>query len=48
MPEKHGLEVTICVGLGGIKAIFAIKVVKFVSCNGRQALLVDDAQIKSG
>jgi phosphotransferase system IIA component len=28
MPEKHGLEVTIWVGLGGIKAILAIKVVK--------------------
>jgi hypothetical protein len=28
MPEKHGLEVTIWVGLGGTKAILAIKVVK--------------------
>jgi hypothetical protein len=34
MPEKHGLEVTICAGIGGIKAILAIKVVKLVSCSG--------------
>jgi hypothetical protein len=34
MPEKHGLEVTICVGFGGLKAILAINVVKLVSCSG--------------
>jgi hypothetical protein len=34
MPEKHGLEVTIWVGFGGIKAILAIMVVKLVSCSG--------------
>ena len=48
MPAKHGLEVTICVGFGGIKAILAIKVVKLVSCKGSETLLVDGAQIKPG
>jgi hypothetical protein len=36
MPEKHGLEVTIWVGPGGIKAILAIKVVKLAGCIGSQ------------
>jgi hypothetical protein len=46
MPEKHGLEVTIWVGFGGIKVILAIKVVKLACRNGSQTFLVDNAQIK--
>jgi hypothetical protein len=47
MPEKHGLEVTIPVGFGGIKAILAIKVVKLADYTNSQKFSVDDAQFKS-
>jgi hypothetical protein len=61
MPEKHGQEVTgfadFRVGFGGIKAIFATRVVKLLSCSGfirehssktcHGTFSVDDAQFKA-